>query len=482
MNVPADKYPRRWRDLAITCIAMLLVAQAALAQDDVPLPPIGGPGGNAFSARCPQGELLTGLDLWAGEDIDAARPICVPAVAGQFQTFPYKYGGTGGSLVQVVCPNHAPFVYGFDIGAEGKELLSVNDITLFCGVSAAGKQSYATFHAPFARKNGTLGTPVHSISLRESCPSDRVAVGINGRAGIYLDAVGLICGSPMQSGADPRDVVQASARVKSSEPNATQRPICEVAAEARARNSPTAYTLEEQCRKTPPADLDALAARGAKIAARDPLAAELRSQQPEGPARHGFDIGMGAADGQTSAGPGKQKIHDFLRGAEREGFATAVSFSLARNRGTISDLATSGSSLADQDPLAALLRSQQPSAAAQRGFDVGMAAAKGQTEPGPGKQRIHDGLPQAEQAGFTAAVDFTLLRNRYASYAAKGAYIVQRDRRIGTARNASSNAFYRLGFDIATGMRDDRKLSFGDLVKVRDSLNGQARNGFDAAL
>src|SRR5260370_5231765 len=83
--------------------------------------------------------------------------------------------------------------------------------------------------------------------------------------------------------------------------------------------------------------LDDLAARGEAIANADPLSAELRNRQPEGPARRGFDIGMAAAEGHTAPGPGKDKIRASLpsdasdtqgRLDEQRGFGTAVACSL----------------------------------------------------------------------------------------------------------------------------------------------------------
>src|SRR2546428_377429 len=68
---------------------------------------------------------------------------------------------------------------------------------------------------------------------------------------------------------------------------------------------------------------DELAAKGVAIANADPLSAELRKRQPDDPSRRGFDIGMAAAEGQTSLGPGKQRIHDSLSPAEQGGFDTA---------------------------------------------------------------------------------------------------------------------------------------------------------------
>ena len=80
-------------------------------------------------------------------------------------------------------------------------------------------------------------------------------------------------------------------------------------------------------------------------------------------------------------------------------------------------LAAREASIANQDPLAVELRNQQSEGPAQRGFDIGMAAAEGQTQPGPGKQRIQNSLSPAEQEGYRIAVSFSLERNRNAKFA-----------------------------------------------------------------
>src|SRR5713101_7523598 len=61
-------------------VAMLFVVPSAQSQHDIPrsLPevPVGGPGGGEFVARCPSGQFLGGVELRAGDDIDAIRPLC----------------------------------------------------------------------------------------------------------------------------------------------------------------------------------------------------------------------------------------------------------------------------------------------------------------------------------------------------------------------------------------------------------------------
>src|SRR5260370_1203152 len=78
-----------------------------------------------------------------------------------------------------------------------------------------------------------------SGSDTQRCPDGLVGVGINGRSGVWLDAVGLICGPPTKT----------LGRVEGVPPTpSSARSICDLAREARARNSPTAPALEARCR------------------------------------------------------------------------------------------------------------------------------------------------------------------------------------------------------------------------------------------
>ncbi|MEO6393470.1 MAG: hypothetical protein ABIP75_16595 [Pyrinomonadaceae bacterium] len=152
-------------------------------------------------------------------------------------------------------------------------------------------------------------------------------------------------------------------------------------------------------------------------------------------------------------------------------------------------LATKGQALADEDLLTVELRENQTSDARRRGFDIGLAAAEGQTLPGPGKQKIHDLLKLAEQPGFDDAVSFSLDRNRNLELAATGAQIALADQDVAQARDALPNTFYRLGFDIATAIFGDPILGAkGNTatgpgsMRIRDSLSPAAQRGFNAAV
>jgi Tachylectin len=163
---------------------------------------MGGSGGGQFVARCPFGQYLTGFEAWVADDVDAIRPLCVTA-SGPTNVGPpepqRKFGGDGGSYTrQLVCPADSPIVTGMYVESEGYTVI-VNAIHLFCGVAATTQvQSEipaAVFTGPRAStsKNRYQGPPTHDT---QRCPAGTVAVGINGRSGVWLDAVGLICGVP----------------------------------------------------------------------------------------------------------------------------------------------------------------------------------------------------------------------------------------------------------------------------------------------
>ncbi|HEU5137439.1 MAG TPA: hypothetical protein VFU13_20015 [Steroidobacteraceae bacterium] len=425
----------------------LLVASAlglsspVFAQADQILRPIGGPGGGQFFGRCPIGDLLTGFELRTGDDVDAIRPICARAVnssaIGQRVKHAQSFGGTGGTVGEIVCPDEAPLVTGLFVGYEGEKTIIVNTLHLYCGRIATdqplsthptavfdGSEIRRTKAGPFS---GHSYVPLYSDT--HTCPSGLVAVGISGRSGIWLDSVGLICGGLR--------VEQPDGGVSPSKP----RTPCEKAREARERNSPFAAQLEKHCLEstavvthvdraggaistagpTPPAaiklaELDALAGRGQGLAGQDPLSMELRNRAAEGAARRGFDIGMAAAEGQTQHGPGKQRIHDALSPAEQEGFDVALAFSLQRNKSA--RFAQVGAFIANADPAVAEARAREPDVFYWLGFDIASGifgdpavGAQGNTATGPGSLGIRDALSPAAQRGFNASAALHLGRD-----------------------------------------------------------------------
>jgi hypothetical protein len=180
----------------------------------------------------------------------------------------------------------------------------------------------------------------------QRCPTSLVAVGINGRHGEWLDALGLICGVPLLTPDDRRSAAQrrsevttpegikAQGRVKGAPtgaPTGPPRAICDVAREARARNSPAAPGLEASCRAE-------LAAKGLAIAQVDPKVAAARTADSDNLSRQGFDIATGifgdpalGAYGRTATGPGSLGIRDQLTPAGQRGFNASVTFHLRQD-------------------------------------------------------------------------------------------------------------------------------------------------------
>lgn len=153
---------------------------------------------------------------------------------------------------------------------------------------------------------------------------------------------------------------------------------------------------------------DILAARGEVLANEDPLAMELRDREPIGPSRRGFFIGMGAAEGQTLPGPGKDKFGAELPDAEQAGYSRGVRFSVDRNRNF--DVAARGAAIARAVPAVAQARTTNPSVFYWLGFDIATGlfgdpalGGLGQTAWGPGKQKIYDSLGDDEKLGFDAS-------------------------------------------------------------------------------
>jgi hypothetical protein len=237
-------------------------AGPASADDDY-LASIGGMGGSVFATRCPTGSLLHGFEIRAADDVDAIRLVCVnaqgPARFSAAAADPTWRGGEGGAYHMVVCPDQFPIVFGLDVSAEGVDTIVVNSFTLHCGWAAAAQPAglplggAAGFKAPsympemnrYWMGYGTSGRRAGGTSDRQTCPPGRVAVGLRGRSGIWLDGMGLMCGEPT--------TYLSLGRVNTgSTPSGPPMSLCDRARDARARNSPAAPNLEEQCRKSQP--------------------------------------------------------------------------------------------------------------------------------------------------------------------------------------------------------------------------------------
>lgn len=248
----ADRSPQCRRAALAGAVLAAVLSGNAWADDD--LNALGGNGGDQFRARCANDQVLTGFELRAGDDVDAIRPLCVTSFGASKVSAASPgdwHGGAGGSFANVVCPREQPIVTGLLVGAEGPQVRVVNNIYLFCAdasaAQVAGENPLASFNAP-DYDNGSHGR----FSLlydgdKQRCRAGQVAVGVHGRSGALLDAIGLICSAlPLPA--------KTIGRVNVSKPSPPHPPgwtICDSARDARSRNSPAAPNLEAQCAKLP---------------------------------------------------------------------------------------------------------------------------------------------------------------------------------------------------------------------------------------
>ncbi len=431
------------------------------------LPLQGGGGGGQFKAQCGPTENLTGFELRVGTFIDAIRPICVvtygATAIGNQVVSPAWNGGTGGHVERLLCPTSTPIVLSVATGLSGtvedNPTVVVAAIHLYCGQAVAAQKPAALPSAVFDTPGGNTRSDGPSVYYYDpqGCPSGQVAVGVWGRAGTWLDAMALICGAPRKDTSG-----KALGRVQATTP-AVAMSICDRAKDARARNSPEAAALEAQCKA--PAQLT-------------------------GPPK------VLGRTGTPSANAGSVPICDQAQDALARNSPVAPQL-VARCRAigggegmplTPDELAAKGQTMASQDVLVAELRKRQP-VGNQRGFDIGIAAAEGDTVWGPGKQKILASLNAPQQEGFKVGVSFSMDRNRNKALAATGAAIAKADPAVASARTSDLDVRAWLGFDIASGIFGDpskgaqgSKMGGLQFMAIREQLSLPAQRGFNASM
>jgi hypothetical protein len=403
-------------------------ANSAHAQVDQLLPPMGGPGGGYFSSRCASGYILSGVGVNVGDDVDGIHIVCrqshAPTGGGGYGSSQH-FGGNGSAQVDLVCPEEAPAVAGLDVAWEGEVTVIVNSVHVFCSLGLTNQPltTYPSkvFDGPAIGGGNPMG------SARAVCPAGLVAVGITGRAGKWLDAVSLICGAlPYDpSPPAPREPVKSIGRINTGAPvqrNPDVHSICDAARDALGRQSPAAPNLVAQCRAQggnatagpSNVDLEKMRAHGEALAAADLSAGLLRARIPD-PDRRGFEIGFGIWDGNTAPGPGKQRYHDALIGAEQRGFDVAAAYALPRNKHDA--LVRVGLAISEADPEVRAVRAADGDPFYWLGFDIASglfgdpaAGAQGSKALDGPAVAIRTPLNAAGQAGFNASMQLHLSR------------------------------------------------------------------------
>ena len=169
-------------------------AIASAAEDRLPL--IGSSGGSFFSRRCPGRHVLVGFRYRVGAVVDGlgiyCRKVLVSGQLGEMTEVSEMAGGNGGTSGLAICPFS---------GAQ-QVIAAQHGGGAGFGIAKLRYSCYAWYDRSrtFGGGNALLERVIRdgaAFSASATCPvATKPAVGIYGRHGAVVDAVGLICDAP----------------------------------------------------------------------------------------------------------------------------------------------------------------------------------------------------------------------------------------------------------------------------------------------
>ena len=174
-------------------LTVVSLGSAARAQVVGPTVIIGGPGGGAFTDRCPDGALLVGMNYTGDKDINSVGPVCQKftgdyaseAIFGlRTHGSPSGAGGGGryGAVGQVLCPPNT--------AVEGIKV-QVSNVNLVHGYSFVCRTPGAHDYKTTGRS--ALGAGAAAYEKLADCGGGAIAIGVIGRSGALVDGLGLLC-------------------------------------------------------------------------------------------------------------------------------------------------------------------------------------------------------------------------------------------------------------------------------------------------
>jgi uncharacterized protein YkwD len=147
---------------------------------------VGGPGGRAFRQQCPKSHpVLVGFKAQAGAWVDGLTPLCSRPDGKGFlvdRQDQSSLGGKGGKPRIANCVSQGDYVESLTVTVLQNGM--VNSIAVNCRKIL---NSFETYTACLDTGQGCGGTQV-------TCGRGQAAIGVHGRHGLFIDAVGLICG------------------------------------------------------------------------------------------------------------------------------------------------------------------------------------------------------------------------------------------------------------------------------------------------
>lgn len=212
------------RFIALLLLIALMGAPSAASADSFETKVVGGPGGDAFELNCPNGGSLAGLYLRFTHWIEQLDAICVstndgrwngtparvlsnsynvPPEPGRRRGFGYTIGGNGGTTETTIVCSRDSVVYALSVETTvppGGEIDMVGRVEAHCVNPKTGREDIVT---SIPRPEGGEYVARWPADCRSQ--SGRYwASGLVGRAGVYIDALGLRCVSPVAPTRPPR--------------------------------------------------------------------------------------------------------------------------------------------------------------------------------------------------------------------------------------------------------------------------------------
>jgi hypothetical protein len=173
-------------------LVSIVILHALPLHAEVLTPVEGGPGGAAFRAVCPAGTYAVGIEGRFGAWLDAIAPSCAafdPDGGFGNRVGVAKAGGPGGGPAIAYCPEGEALT-SVTIETAGTYPVYVDNIRANCRIPGTDTGGGFFFGDP-REEFGTQRVGTVTYTLR--CPLDHVVMGFHGRAGSYVDALGLVC-------------------------------------------------------------------------------------------------------------------------------------------------------------------------------------------------------------------------------------------------------------------------------------------------
>jgi len=220
--------------MVFAVVSLLALASPSWARL-APFDGIGGAGGAPYRLDCGESAVLVGVTGQSGLVIDRLAGLCVKIdpisgtwVGGVYETA--SAGGTGGSRFHKACPVGQALV-----GLEGTiKYFSGTNVVASLGINCTALKIRTEYQPPVIkgfRQVGIYGDPdplkveaSQDLCYRPLAGNNRsqddwtrVGVALEGRAGLYLDHVHLLCGELLQNTQGYRVDFRASTRAPISE-------------------------------------------------------------------------------------------------------------------------------------------------------------------------------------------------------------------------------------------------------------------------